>query len=56
MVDYTSSKVPELKKLLQDRQLPISGNKADLIARLQEDDNKKAGVSGMSKRIPPMRE
>ena len=48
MVDYISSKVPELKKLLQDRQLPISGNKADLIARLQEDDNKKAGVSGMS--------
>lgn len=48
MVDYAPLKVPELKKLLQDRTLPISGNKADLIARLQEDDNKKSGVAGMS--------
>lgn len=38
MVDYASLKVPELKKLLQEKQLPVTGNKADLIARLQEHD------------------
>ncbi|KAI8633031.1 hypothetical protein F5Y19DRAFT_471287 [Xylariaceae sp. FL1651] len=38
MADYTSLKVPELKKLLQEKQLPVTGNKADLIARLQEHD------------------
>lgn len=35
-------KVPELKKLLNERSLPQTGNKADLIARLQEHDNKQA--------------
>ena len=48
MVDYAPLKVPELKKLLQDRALPISGNKSDLLARLQEDDKKRPGVVGMS--------
>jgi SAP domain-containing ribonucleoprotein len=38
MADYATLKVPDLKKLLQERQLPASGNKADLIARLQEHD------------------
>lgn len=38
MADYSSLKVPELKKLLQEKQLPVTGNKADLIARLQEHD------------------
>ncbi|KAI1745961.1 hypothetical protein F4680DRAFT_399811 [Xylaria scruposa] len=38
MADYASLKVPELKKLLQEKQLPVTGNKADLIARLQEND------------------
>ncbi|KAF2971919.1 hypothetical protein GQX73_g1683 [Xylaria multiplex] len=38
MADYTALKVPELKKLLQEKQLPVTGNKADLIARLQEHD------------------
>ncbi|KAI1450076.1 hypothetical protein F5Y02DRAFT_370911 [Annulohypoxylon stygium] len=42
MSDYTSLKVPELKKLLLEQRLPISGNKADLIARLQEHDKSKA--------------
>lgn len=41
MADYNSMKVPELKKLLQERSLPASGNKADLIARLQENDKSK---------------
>ncbi|KAI9742811.1 MAG: hypothetical protein M1818_003540 [Claussenomyces sp. TS43310] len=40
MTDYNALKVPDLKKLLGDRALPLSGNKADLIARLQEDDKK----------------
>lgn len=43
MADYSSQKVPELKKLLQDRGLALSGNKADLIARLQESDKKDGG-------------
>jgi SAP domain-containing ribonucleoprotein len=43
MADYNSMKVPELKKLLTERSLPHTGNKADLIARLTEDDKSKAG-------------
>ncbi|KAH8665089.1 hypothetical protein BGZ60DRAFT_379042 [Tricladium varicosporioides] len=45
MTDYTQLKVPDLKKILQERGLVISGNKADLIARLQEHD-KKASSGG----------
>ncbi|KAI9681432.1 MAG: hypothetical protein M1817_002716 [Caeruleum heppii] len=39
MSDYNTLKVPDLKKLLQERSLPVSGNKAELIARLQENDS-----------------
>ncbi|EKD20864.1 uncharacterized protein L3040_000966 [Drepanopeziza brunnea f. sp. 'multigermtubi'] len=49
MSDYNALKVPDLKKLLGERGLMISGNKADLIARLQQDDIKKnegAAASG----------
>ncbi|GAB1314857.1 SAP domain-containing protein [Madurella fahalii] len=42
MADYSSMKVPELKKLLSERGLPHTGNKADLIARLQENDKQQA--------------
>ncbi|KAL7907918.1 hypothetical protein GGI35DRAFT_72577 [Trichoderma velutinum] len=45
MADYTALKVPELKKLLAEKKLPQTGNKADLIARLQEDDKKTATAS-----------
>ncbi|KPA37029.1 sap protein [Fusarium langsethiae] len=38
MAEYSSLKVPELKKLLAEKSLPQTGNKADLIARLQESD------------------
>lgn len=38
MVDYASLKVEELKKILADRGLPLSGKKADLVARLQDND------------------
>lgn len=44
MTDYTQLKVPDLKKLLSERGLAVSGNKADLIARLQEHDKKPAGT------------
>jgi hypothetical protein len=40
MAEYSSLKVPELKKLLAEKGLPQTGNKADLIARLTEDDSK----------------
>ncbi|KAJ4317906.1 hypothetical protein N0V84_007113 [Fusarium piperis] len=40
MAEYSSLKVPELKKLLAEKGLPQTGNKADLIARLQENDKK----------------
>jgi len=43
MADYTQLKVPDLKKLLQERGLTLSGNKADLIARLSEHDKKDGG-------------
>ena len=36
MADYNALKVPDLKKLLQTRSLPVSGNKAELVARLVE--------------------
>lgn len=45
MADYGALKVPDLKKLLQERNLATSGNKADLIKRLQEAD-KEAEASG----------
>ena len=35
-VDYDSMKVPELKELLKAAGKPVSGKKADLIARLRE--------------------
>ncbi|KAF4451869.1 sap protein [Fusarium austroafricanum] len=42
MAEYSSLKVPELKKLLAEKGLPQTGNKADLVARLQENDQKSA--------------
>jgi hypothetical protein len=35
-IDYNSMKVSELKELLKDAGRPVSGKKADLIARLNE--------------------
>jgi len=42
MAEYATLKVPELKKLLAEKGLPQTGNKADLISRLQENDNKQS--------------
>ncbi len=38
MSDYGELKVDELQKLLEERGLPKSGKKAELIARLEEHD------------------
>ncbi|KAH7309490.1 hypothetical protein B0I35DRAFT_463493 [Stachybotrys elegans] len=43
MAEYSSLRVPELKKLLTEKGLSNVGNKADLVARLQEHDKKSAG-------------
>lgn len=40
-VNYNSKKKPELEALLKERGLAHSGNKPDLVQRLQEDDAKK---------------
>jgi len=37
-VDYGAMTVPELKELLQERDLVVSGVKAELVSRLEEDD------------------
>ena len=42
MVDYNTFKVPELKKLLQEKSLPVAGNKAELVARLHKYDEENA--------------
>ncbi|OLN89798.1 Uncharacterized protein C31H12.03c [Colletotrichum chlorophyti] len=43
--DYSSLKVPELKKLLQERGLPATGNKLDLVNRLKENDKASSGAA-----------
>jgi SAP domain-containing ribonucleoprotein len=40
MVEYAKMKNAELEALLKERGLPHSGKKAELVARLQEDDKK----------------
>ena len=39
MAEYESLTVAELKDLLRERELPVSGKKAELIARLEEHDS-----------------
>ena len=56
MADYNSMKVPELKKLLNERGLTQTGNKADLIARLHDDDKAQAAPEEPAGKLsPPMR-
>ncbi|KAF4121828.1 SAP domain-containing ribonucleoprotein [Geosmithia morbida] len=50
--EYSSLKVPELKKLLSEKGLPQSGNKADLVARLNEHD-KSAGADAAAQDDEP---
>ena len=44
MSDYEKMTVAELKELLKEAGLPVSGKKADLIARLQEGADEPAPV------------
>lgn len=37
--DYDDMSIEELKTILRARDLPVSGNKDELIARLEEDDS-----------------
>ena len=53
-MEYPSLKVPELRKILQERNLPTTGNKADLVARLQEDDKSKAPAAAQPGTSPRM--
>ncbi|ANB13120.1 Tho1p [Sugiyamaella lignohabitans] len=46
MANYTSLKVIELKELLKERDLGVSGTKPELVARLEEDDAKRAATAG----------
>ena len=39
MFDLNSLTVVEIKKLLKDQGLPVSGNKSELISRLEENEN-----------------
>jgi len=41
-LDYNSMTVARLKEILQERDLTIGGNKAELVARLEEDDTQLA--------------
>jgi len=45
MVDYNKLTKPDLEAQLKERSLPHTGKKADLVARLQEDDAKKAAAA-----------
>lgn len=47
MSDYENMTVAELKELLKEAGLPVSGKKADLVLRLQEND----GSSGASEEV-----
>ena len=42
--DYESMTVAQLKELLKEQGLPVSGKKSDLIARLQEAADRKSVV------------
>lgn len=48
MTDYEALKVPELKALLKDRSLALTGRKADLINRLKESDSKNDAANSES--------
>ena len=41
MPEYTKMKNADLESLLKERGLPHTGKKADMVARLEEDDKKK---------------
>ncbi|KAF2756515.1 hypothetical protein EJ05DRAFT_502022 [Pseudovirgaria hyperparasitica] len=52
MTDYAKLKNDELQTLLKERSLPHTGKKAEMVARLQEDDKKKASVAAPTPSAP----
>jgi SAP domain-containing ribonucleoprotein len=46
MSNYNSKKVAELKEILKERNLPLSGTKPELIARLEEHDSVSKASAG----------
>ena len=55
MSDYEKMTVAQLKELLKESGLPVSGKKADLIARLQEAADEPAPVSYTHLTLPTKR-
>lgn len=51
-IDYSKKKNVELEELLKGRSLPHTGKKADLVARLQDDDVKKSSVTSPTSAKP----
>lgn len=54
MAEYTSLKVPELRKALSDRGLVSTGNKAELITRLTDADKNPAATTTAAAPKPGM--
>merc|ERR1719201_1330747 len=50
MVDYSANTVVQLRDVLRSRGLTLGGNKAELVARLQKDDNTPANSPGSTPR------
>lgn len=46
--DYAKKTVAELQEILKSRSLPHTGKKAELVARLAEDDQSKEQADGRS--------
>ena len=51
-IDYSKKKNVELEELLKGRSLPHTGKKADLVARLQDDDAKKSSITSPTSSKP----
>lgn len=49
--DYAKKTVAELQEILKSRSLPHTGKKAELVARLAEDDQSKEQADGESCQI-----
>lgn len=54
MSDYNKLKVDDLKKLLADRSLPLTGKKADFVSRLVEQDRQQS-IEAATSKVPDAR-
>ena len=48
-INYWKFRVPELKEMLRERQLPVSGPKRDLVSSMEQYDKQVAGITGLSR-------